>query len=101
MDDGVNAKLSVGEYVVPADLVALLGDGDNASGAKVLDKALSQLRKTAGIKSGKQPKKLAHGGKVSYNTGGLVAGLMEGKGKNNKVPKSMEGLLRTLGILKG
>lgn len=44
-DDKVDAKLSNGEYVVPADVVAALGDGANDNGAKKLDKMLGNVRK--------------------------------------------------------
>jgi len=43
-DDTVPARLSVGEYVIPADVVAHLGDGSSESGAKRLDEALNQIR---------------------------------------------------------
>lgn len=44
-DDLVHAKLSPGEYVMDADTVASLGDGNNAHGAKVLDAWREELRK--------------------------------------------------------
>lgn len=43
-DDLVHAKLSPGEYVMDADTVASLGDGNNAHGAKVLDAWREELR---------------------------------------------------------
>lgn len=42
--DTVPAMLSEGEYVIPADVVAMLGDGNNDAGAKVLDNMISQIR---------------------------------------------------------
>jgi len=47
-DDKIKALLSDGEYVIPADAVAHLGDGNNAAGAKRLDKALKNIRKQRG-----------------------------------------------------
>lgn len=42
--DTVPAMLSGGEYVIPADVVAMLGDGNNEAGGKILDKLVAQLR---------------------------------------------------------
>lgn len=44
-DDNVNANLSHGEYVVDADTVAALGDGNNEAGAKKLDVMRTKIRK--------------------------------------------------------
>ncbi len=44
--DNVPAMLSDGEYVIPADVVAHLGDGNNKAGAKKLDMLLERVRKT-------------------------------------------------------
>ena len=41
----VPAMLANGEFVIPADVVASLGNGDNDSGAKVLDEFLAVIRK--------------------------------------------------------
>lgn len=44
--DGVQeARLSHGEYVLPADLVALLGNGNSNAGAQALDQFMAQVRK--------------------------------------------------------
>lgn len=43
--DTVHAKLSVGEYVIPADVVSHLGDGNTDAGAKALDMMLENVRK--------------------------------------------------------
>lgn len=43
-DDMVEARLSPGEYVFDAESVAMLGDGDNAAGARKLDELRAQLR---------------------------------------------------------
>lgn len=44
-DDKIPAMLSDGEYVFDADTVAALGDGNNAAGAKKLDKMRVGIRK--------------------------------------------------------
>lgn len=38
------AALSEGEYVIPADVVAIIGDGNNEAGAKILDDMVAQIR---------------------------------------------------------
>jgi len=44
--DGVQeARLSHGEYVLPADLVSLLGNGNSDAGAKALDDFMAMVRK--------------------------------------------------------
>jgi len=44
--DGVQeARLSHGEYVLPADLVSLLGNGNSDAGAKALDEFMAMVRK--------------------------------------------------------
>lgn len=46
--DGVQeARLSHGEYVLPADLVAILGNGNSDAGAKALDEFMATVRKKA------------------------------------------------------
>ena len=55
--DGVQeARLSDGEYVIPADVVSHLGNGNSEAGAKVLDKFMARVRKerTGNDKQGKQ-----------------------------------------------
>lgn len=42
--DSIPAKLSEGEYVIPADVVAMLGDGNNNAGARILDKLVETVR---------------------------------------------------------
>ena len=56
-DDKIQALLSDGEYVMPADVVAHLGDGNNAAGAKKLDMALKNIRKQKGGIINKLPPK--------------------------------------------
>lgn len=50
------AALSEGEYVIPADIVSMLGDGNTDAGAKILDAFVEQIRKTKGahLAKGKQ-----------------------------------------------
>ena len=43
-DDNVRAALSPGEYVVDADIVSALGDGNNEAGAQKLDKMRVNIR---------------------------------------------------------
>jgi hypothetical protein len=43
--DSVPAMLASGEFVIPADVVSGLGNGDNDAGAKVLDEFLATIRK--------------------------------------------------------
>lgn len=43
--DEVNARLSDGEYVMDADVVAALGDGNTEAGARKLDQMREQVRK--------------------------------------------------------
>ena len=45
IDNEDPAALSDGEYVIPADVVSHLGNGNSDAGAKVLDKMLSRVRK--------------------------------------------------------
>lgn len=46
-EDDFNAQLSHGEYIMPADVTAALGDGNTESGARKLDKAVRSIRKRA------------------------------------------------------
>lgn len=60
--DGVQeARLSDGEFVIPADVVSHLGNGNSDAGAKVLKDMMSRVRKarTGNAKQGKEidPKK--------------------------------------------
>lgn len=43
--DDIDAKLSPGEYVIPADAVSLIGEGNNKAGAKELDDLIFYIRK--------------------------------------------------------
>lgn len=76
--DGVQpAKLSHGEFVIPADVVSHLGNGNSDAGAKVLYKMMDRVRhaRTGSKKQGKQinPEKFTPGGIAGYAGGGAVA----------------------------
>lgn len=70
------AKLSHGEFVIPADVVSHLGNGNSDAGANVLYKMMDKVRKarTGTTKQGKEinPEKFTPGGQA-YATGGAVA----------------------------
>lgn len=55
-DDKVKALLSDGEYVIPADVVAHIGDGNSNAGAKKFDQFLKNIRKAKGGKINLPPK---------------------------------------------
>ena len=76
--DGVQpAKLSHGEFVIPADVVSHLGNGNSDAGAKVLYKMMDRVRqaRTGNKNQGKQinPEKFTPGGIAGYAGGGAVA----------------------------
>lgn len=50
-DDVIDAKLSAGEFVIPADVVAGLGDGSNEEGAKRLYSFMENVRKHKATKN--------------------------------------------------
>jgi len=56
IDGKEEARLSDGEYVVPADVISHLGNGNSEAGAKVMDAFLAKIRKerTGNEKQGKQ-----------------------------------------------
>lgn len=71
------AKLSHGEFVVPADVVSHLGNGNSDAGANELYKMMDRVRKarTGTTKQGKRidPAKFTPGGIAGYASGGAVA----------------------------
>lgn len=74
------AKLSHGEFVIPADIVSHLGNGNSDAGAQVLYKMMDRVRqaRTGNPKQGKQinPVKFMPGGLAAlpaYADGGAVA----------------------------
>jgi hypothetical protein len=76
--DGVQpAKLSHGEFVIPADVVSHLGNGNSDAGAKVLYKMMDRVRqaRTGTKKQGRRinPEKFTPGGIAGYAGGGAVA----------------------------
>ena len=52
-DDDIDAKLSDGEYVISADVVSALGDGNNKHGAQKFDALMANVRKHKYAKGGK------------------------------------------------
>lgn len=68
-DDMVEARLSPGEYVFDAESVSMLGDGDNAAGARKLDELRMAMRehKRSAAPDEIAPKSL---GPLSYLNGG-------------------------------
>lgn len=56
--DDIPARLSAGEYIVPAHVVAALGDGSTTAGAAKLDRLQKQVRLTVGkqMAAGRHPK---------------------------------------------
>ena len=46
VDGAQPAALSEGEYVVPADVVSMLGDGSSEAGARILSKLITSIRST-------------------------------------------------------
>jgi len=77
IDDKQPAKLSHGEFVIPADVVSHLGNGNSDAGAKVLYNMMDRVRKarTGTKKQGKKinPSKFTPGGIAQYAGGGAVA----------------------------
>ena len=76
--DGIQpAKLSHGEFVIPADVVSHLGNGNSTAGADVLYKMMERVRKarTGNPKQGKEinPEKFTPGGIAGYAKGGPIA----------------------------
>jgi hypothetical protein len=71
------AALSHGEFVIPADVVSHLGNGNSEAGAKQLYKMMDRIRlaRTGNKKQGKRinPEKFTPGGIAGYAGGGVVA----------------------------
>lgn len=54
--DGTDpAALATGEFVIPADVVSFLGNGDNDAGAKVLQEMLTKVRQAKTGRSRQPP----------------------------------------------
>ena len=69
-EDKINARLSDGEYVLDADIVAALGDGNTLAGAKKLDQMRENIR---------QHKRSAPKGKIPPKARRIDAYLKGGK----------------------
>jgi len=76
IDHGQEAALSHGEFVIPADVVSHLGNGNSDAGAKQLYKMMDNIRqaRTGNKKQGKEinPNKFTPGGLAGYAAGGVV-----------------------------
>ena len=72
------ARLAHGEFVVPADVVSHLGNGNSDAGAKQLYKMMDRIRmaRTGTKQQGKEidPNKFAPGGIAGYAEGGHIPG---------------------------
>lgn len=77
IDDKQAAKLSHGEFVIPADVVSHLGNGNSEAGAERLYDMMAKIRKarTGNSEQGKRinPDKFMPGGLAQYANGGVVA----------------------------
>lgn len=77
IDNKQAAKLSHGEFVIPADVVSHLGNGNSDAGAQKLYNMMARIRKarTGNPEQGKRinPDKFMPGGLAQYNSGGAVA----------------------------
>lgn len=73
--DSVPAMLASGEFVIPADVVSSLGNGDNDAGALTLDKFLEVIR---------QHKRSAHPSELPEDSKGPLAYLQEALTKVKK-----------------
>jgi hypothetical protein len=86
IDGGQEAALSHGEFVIPADVVSHLGNGNSDAGAQKLYQMMDRIRqaRTGTKKQGKKinPDKFMPGGLASsaYAKGGKVMGFIEGGG---------------------
>ena len=76
IDNNQPAALSHGEFVIPADVVSHLGNGNSDAGAKKLYQMMDRIRmdRTGTKKQGRQinPDKYMPGGIVGYSGGGDV-----------------------------
>jgi hypothetical protein len=77
IDNKQAAKLSHGEFVIPADVVSHLGNGNSEAGAHKLYDMMARIRKarTGNPEQGKRinPDKFMPGGSVGYSGGGAIA----------------------------
>jgi len=85
IDNRQAAKLSHGEFVIPADVVSHLGNGNSDAGADKLYQMMARIRKarTGSPKQGKRinPDKFMPGGLAALNMGGSIQALQaQGRG---------------------
>jgi hypothetical protein len=77
IDNKQAAKLSHGEFVIPADVVSHLGNGNSDAGAERLYAMMAKIRKarTGNPEQGKRinPDKFMPGGLAQYAAGGAIA----------------------------
>jgi hypothetical protein len=82
IDNNQPAALSHGEFVIPADVVSHLGNGNSDAGAKKLYQMMDRIRmdRTGTKKQGRQinPDKYMPGGIVGYSGGGGVQHFLAG-----------------------
>jgi len=82
IDNRQAAKLSHGEFVIPADVVSHLGNGNSDAGAEKLYQMMAKIRKarTGNSQQGKRinPDKFMPGGLASLNMGGAIGFAGEG-----------------------
>lgn len=76
IDGKQKAALSHGEFVIPADVVSHLGNGNSDAGAKKLYEMMSRVRKarTGNSEQGKKinPNQFMPGGQVGFASGGIA-----------------------------
>ena len=94
IDGSQPAALAHGEFVVPADVVSHLGNGNSDAGADQLYKMMDKIRmaRTGTKKQGKQidPNKFAPGGIAKLAAGGKVLGFSGTSGST--VPANVNGI---------
>jgi hypothetical protein len=101
IDDREPAKLSHGEFVIPADVVSHLGNGNSDAGAKKLYQMMDKVRqaRTGNPKQGKQidPDKFMPGGIARLAVGGDVKGFAGTDGSSVGSTSGMPGVTNTGG----
>lgn len=114
IDNKQPAKLSHGEFVVPADVVSHLGNGNSDAGAQRLYAMMDKVReaRTGTKKQGKEidpnkfmpgglagtsaePSNYASGGAVAFNTGGVLK--FDGTTNGSAVPAASSGTTGSTG----
>ena len=92
MSDDINARLSHGEYVIPADAVSYAGDGSTEVGARRLRDMVEELRiAKTGTPNQAPPVQMRGGGlaQYMYNDGGLAEMVEEEKFVIPPIPESL------------